>query len=59
MYSEAGVDEEDEVKRKLKEIKKKYKKYAGQSGSTSGDKVTKSNYLAELVDSMKLLLDED
>lgn len=59
MYSEAGVDEEDEVKRKLKEIKKKYKKYSGQSGSTSGDKVTKSNYLAELVDSMKLLLDED
>ncbi len=57
MYSEAGVDEEDAVKKQIKAINKKYKK--NKFNTPPESKRNRSNYLAELIDSMKLLLDEE
>jgi hypothetical protein len=57
VYSEAGVDEEDAVKKQIKTINKKYKRNRFDTSPES--KRNRSNYLAELIDSMKLLLEEE
>lgn len=57
IYGECGVDEEEEVKKKLKELRKRYlRQYSSKPPPPS--KRDRSNFLAEIVDSMKMLLDD-
>lgn len=58
VYSESGVDDEDKVRKQLKEIKKRYAKSNDTGRTETGNKRNSSNYLAEIIDSMKLLLDD-